>query len=232
MSLQNGRDYLYLLWKDIKTRRRFIVGVLSKNGNFQFQYGAEVDEAIKAGFNLLIAFPDKDKIYEHNELFPTFSSRLPDKKRKGIETILAKYDLKEYDSYEYLKKSGAKLPIDSLEFVDPILNYDDTRRQIYLAGTRHYLPCKGESAECSKQKDVVEKGESLVLECEPDNIYDENAVKVTKQNHVMLGYLPRYLAKDVSLLLQNNKNYECLVVETNYDSDCTQCIKVEIAITN
>ena len=44
-------------------------------------------------------------------LFPVFASCLPDRKRKDIDKILQKYGLKEFDEYELLKKSGARLPI-------------------------------------------------------------------------------------------------------------------------
>ena len=52
-------------------------------------------------------------------LFPVFASRLPDRKREDIDKILQKYGLKEFDEYELLKKSGARLPIDNLEFIVP-----------------------------------------------------------------------------------------------------------------
>jgi len=130
MSIKYGRDYIYLVWKDIKTRRQYIVGQLSKNGQFEFSYGFEVKEAIENGFKLLISFEQIDKVYKSDILFPVFSSRLPDMKRKGIEKILSKYGLDNYDDYKLLKRSGAKLPIDNLEFIDPILdeNEGDVKR--------------------------------------------------------------------------------------------------------
>jgi hypothetical protein len=117
MSVKNGRDYIYLIWKDQKNHRQYTVGELSKKGQYEFKYGFEVKEAVKAGFELLIAFEDINKSYYSDILFPTFSSRLPDKKRRGIEKILAKYDLIEFDEYELLKRSGARLPIDDLQFL-------------------------------------------------------------------------------------------------------------------
>ena len=33
--------------------------------------------------------------------------------------------MEEYDSYELVKRSGAKLPIDNLQFIDPILDFED-----------------------------------------------------------------------------------------------------------
>lgn len=109
MSSKEGRDYLYLIWKDPITRRNYIVGQLTKNGQYEFSYGHEVKDE------------DIDKVYTSDSLFPTFSSRLPDRKRRGIERILAKYDLEEFNDYKLLKRSGARLPIDTIEFIDPIL---------------------------------------------------------------------------------------------------------------
>ena len=121
MSILNGRDYIYLVWKDTQTRRQFTVGELSKNGKFEFKYVDEVQEAIKNGFKPLISFEDLDKTYYSDILFPVFSSRLPDRKRRDIQKILEKYELSSFDDYKLLKRSGAKLPIDNLKFIDPIL---------------------------------------------------------------------------------------------------------------
>lgn len=84
------------------------IGELSQNGQFEFIYNNEVQEAIEDGFELLIAFPEIDKLYISDKLFPVFASRLPDPKRKGIEDILEKYGLAEYDAYTFLKRSGAR----------------------------------------------------------------------------------------------------------------------------
>ena len=37
------------------------------------------------------------------------------------DKILNKYNMDEYDAYTLLQRGGARLPIDSLEFIDPIL---------------------------------------------------------------------------------------------------------------
>lgn len=92
MSLKDGRDYLYLIWKEQESKRRYTVAELSKNAKYRFQYGHEIKLAMLAGFEPLIAFPDIDKIYESEALFSVFASRLPDPKRKGIDKILKKYN--------------------------------------------------------------------------------------------------------------------------------------------
>lgn len=230
MSIKCGRDYIYLVWEDIKTRKQHIVGQLSKKGQFEFSYGFEVEEAIKNGFKLLISFEQIDKVYKSDILFPVFSSRLPDMKRKGIDRILRKYGLDEYDDYKLLKRSGAKLPIDNLEFIDPVFddNEGNIKRIFYLAGPRHYLGCEG--IDCAKSEDV-NVGEQLKLDLEPDNKFDSNAIKVLKANNVHLGYLPRYFYESVISLLNKGYQYNCKIYDIQKDNNCNECIKVQLEMS-
>lgn len=132
MSVKDGKDYLYLIWKSEQTRKQYIIGQLTKNGQYEFQYSEEVQSAIADGFKPLLCFPDLNKVYKDDRLFAIFKSRLPDRKRKNIQEILGKYGLEEYDDYMLLKRSGARLPIDNLEFIDPILSLDNNVTRIFL----------------------------------------------------------------------------------------------------
>lgn len=65
----------------------------------------------------MVAFPKIDEIYENTKLFASFRARLPDRRRPEIKEILETYGMTEYDEFELLKRSGAKLPTDNYEFV-------------------------------------------------------------------------------------------------------------------
>ena len=54
MSVKDGKDYLYLIWKCSSNRRQYIVGQLSKNGQYDFCSCEEFNEAVKEGFSPLI----------------------------------------------------------------------------------------------------------------------------------------------------------------------------------
>lgn len=56
MSVKDGKDYLYLIWKCSSNRRQYIVGQLSKNGQYEFCYCEEFNEAVKEGFSPLIEY--------------------------------------------------------------------------------------------------------------------------------------------------------------------------------
>ena len=113
------RDIVYLVWSNVTTGRKYKVGILYKeNGVFYFKYIVEnVKKAQEEGFPLLIAFPQINATYENPQLFAVFGARLPDKTRPEIDVILKEYNMKEYDEFELLKRSGAKLPTDNYEFV-------------------------------------------------------------------------------------------------------------------
>ncbi|MEK6263777.1 MAG: HIRAN domain-containing protein [Clostridium sp.] len=229
MSIKEGRDYIYLVWKEIETRRQYIVGQLSKNGQFEFKYGFEVKAAIEKGFKLLISFEQIDKVYKSDILFPVFSSRLPDKKRQGLDKILLKYSMKEYDEYKLLKRSGARLPIDNLEFIDPILGDDseDIKRVFYMAGPRHYMGCDGE--DCLKSEDIY-VGEKLSLVLEPENKHDKSAIKILNSNDVHIGYIPRYYSETLIELINKKYKYNCVICDILKDNNCNECVKIELVI--
>lgn len=230
MSAKNGRDYLYLIWKQPETRKQYIVGVLSKNGLFEFEYGKETDEARKNGFKGIEAFEDFSKKYTNKKLFPVFASRLPDKKRRGISDILKRYGLEEYDEYLLLKKSGARLPIDTFEFIDPIFDDEETAsRDFFVAGVRHYLPCSNDK--CNFEKVNIKTDDILALKLEPDNEFDPDAVEIFNSDNVKLGYVPRYYSKQVTKMINSNKKAVCKVIQFNPNSNCRECIKVNLTIS-
>lgn len=229
VSRKEGRDYLYLIWKEPVTRRNYVVGQLTKNSQYEFSYGYEIKDAMEKGFELLISFEELDKVYKSDTLFPTFSSRLPDSKRRGIKEILAKYGLKEFDEYKLLKRSGARLPIDSLEFIDPIFK-DDTseiKRNFYIAGIRHYINCNGEDCRKSIHLDV---GDELKLEPEPSNPFDKYAIKILDREDNHVGYLPRYYSESFVEYLNEGRTYKCTVVEVNKAMECNECVEVKLEI--
>ena len=212
MSVKDGKDYLYLIWKSEQTRKQYIIGQLTKNGQYEFQYGEEVHSAIADGFKPLLCFPDLNKVYKDDRLFTIFTS------------------LEKYDDYMLLKRSGARLPIDNLEFIDPILSLDtDVTRIFYMAGVRHYLECNGK--DCAQAIEAT-RGDEVFLRTEPDNSYDPNAVQFLDSYGRTLGYIPRYYSKGVTELLKQGKKIVCHIYNVDKNKNCNECIKVIMKIMN
>lgn len=228
MSVKDGKDYLYLIWKCSSNRRQYIVGQLSKNGQYEFCYCEEFNEAVKEGFSPLISFEDTNRVYKSQELFPAFSSRLPDRKRKDINKILKRYGLEQYNSYELLKRGGAKLPIDNLQFIDPILNFSqEFKKSFYLAGVRHYLGCNGDN--CCEAVKIV-PGEEIKFVWEADNLYDKNAVQVYDQREKLIGYVPRYYAETFAAFIKEKRVKKGKILCVDKNRNCDECIKIEVSV--
>ncbi len=229
MVTENGKDYIYLIWKHPESRRQYVIGELIKNGGYEFRYGMDIEDALNNDFELLIPFQEINKTYFNDILFPVFSSRLPDRKRQDMDDILAKYYLSEYDAYELLKRGGAKLPIDNFEFIDPILSLDDgdIEREFFLAGPRHYLDCKGD--DCEKAK-LLSKEDLLKFQLEDTNAHDANAIKILDKDNEHIGYLPRYYCEIVRSAMDQNKKIECKVLEVTNEKNCNECVKLLLKI--
>lgn len=76
---------MYLIWKCTSNRRQYIVGQLTKNGQYEFQYGGEIKDAIKVGFKPLVSFEKLGNVYKCEELFPVFQADFRTKKEKILK---------------------------------------------------------------------------------------------------------------------------------------------------
>ena len=216
-------DYIYLIWQEPKTRQRMVVGELKKQNGYSFSYIKDYKKARDMGWSMLRPFPE-EKEYRSKVMFPVFSCRLPDSKRRDIDAILKEYELDEYDEYELLKKSGARLPIDSYEFIDPIFPDDETIvRKFYVSGVRHYAGCEGKDCRCMGK---VEPKDELDMIMEPDNSVDIFAVALYTKDGLKMGYVPAYYSEQVTHRLKLGMPYLCKVLEVNRDKNCRECVRV------
>ena len=220
-----------MVWKEPKTRRNYAVGEIRKTKEgFTFQYSYEINEAMKAGFELLLPFQELNKEYNSDALFPIFSTRLPDKKRPDIEEILKKYGISEYDSFELLK-CGAKLPTDNLRFEKEIKEIDELDNfKFCLAGSRHYLGCEDRTCEKNNLiKYLQGENNEIRLVQENDNEFDNKAIKA-EYNGNTIGYIPRYYTEVINTALNEDIDLHCYLLDVKLSRDCDNCIEVRMKI--
>lgn len=222
-------NFLYLIWKDPKTRRNFTVGKLTKSEKYTFCYCEQNKAAEEAGWRPLDAFAE-EKEYTSDDLFPVFVSRLPDPKRRDIQKILQKYELNEFDAFELLRKSGARLPIDTYEFIDPIFSEEEKiQRDFFIMGIRYGASCEGT---CCDKLPTLREEDEVYFKPEPENEYDPFAVRVVTKAGEHLGYVPRYYSQGISQRLKDHVTYSCKILEVNKEKRCSECIKVRLRIPN
>lgn len=222
---------LKIYWQEPNEHKRLHAGTLSySNGKYIFNYVSDYKKLEEMGFVPIMPFLDFEAEYVSNKLFPAFSCRLPDPKRKDINDILKKYNLTKYDSFELLSRSEGRSPSDKLEFIEEIdLSQSYTSKDFFIAGVSHGEFCNHE--ECIKDIQCLNGSISLIPE--PSNPYDSNAVKVMIGSK-KLGYIPLYHSKAISTAITIGMNINCKIIETNFinsnSKNCRDCIKIHVDI--
>ena len=78
-----------------------------ENGVWEFKY---TDEFKKIGkdYNLITGFPDLNKVYRENTLWPFFRVRIPGLKQPAVQEIIKKEKINQENEVSLLKRFGQK----------------------------------------------------------------------------------------------------------------------------
>lgn len=206
---------MWLIWKQPKTRRRYKIGsLIFQNGHYVFKYvNPELNDALLTGFNYFPGFEDVYKVYESDVLFANIATRLPNSGRADYLEILNSYNLEVNSSeLEILKATRGRLITDNYEFVPA---FDSNSVEFDIAGTSYIQ-------DVQKCKNILHINDKLLLELEPDNAYDPNAIKVVYDKNdekYLLGYVPRFYSKELATLLNANTEYSAMIQSLNFESE-------------
>ena len=84
-----------------------LVGTLSlTEGRWRFEYSDEFK--LKTDLRPLVEFPDLDKVYENEELWQFFVSRIPSTEQPDVEEVLENENIDETDIVALLKRFGKR----------------------------------------------------------------------------------------------------------------------------
>lgn len=193
------------------------------DGVYRFVYtqGARTAE----GFTPFNGMEDLTAIYESDELFPIFANRLLPKSRPEYEAFLrwSGFDpAHPPDPIAILSVTEGIRQTDQIE-VFPCPTPDENQcylNKFFLHGQR-YMP------EVAKARVLrLRENEPLSVALDPRNETDPFAValRTVEGERLMIGYVPRYLARDVRKLLQNcgAQNVDVVVHRVNRDAPMQQ----------
>jgi len=196
----------FLGWQDSNSRAWYPIGRLDaqpENHRFKFGYTRGAMDANRdSGFLPLYDFPNFDKIYESDELFPLFRNRVMTSGRRGFQQYLQLLDLEgmEPDPLEIMSVDGGYRATDSYE-VFPKIDKDENGcflTRFFLHGWRH----ANEPAQ--KRLESLVAGESLYVTVELTNPKTTTAVQIQSQDYHVLGWAPRYLVHDLVFSIANS----------------------------
>ncbi|RMB77487.1 hypothetical protein AYK61_14395 [Rhodococcus sp. SBT000017] len=140
-----------------------------------------------AHFLPIVGFGDVHRRYRSSRLFPSFADRVMSAKRPDRSVYLAGLDLEsDADAWEILAASGGHREGDPIELIS-LPTWDSETRETtahFLAhGVRH---C---DATAGAYISTLESGAPLMLETEPGNETNPNAVRIAGAG-MHLGYVP------------------------------------------
>lgn len=211
---------VFLAWQDPSTRAWFPIGRLTEEqGVYQFAY---LEGAKRAGedasFQGLSAFPDVERVYESDELFPLFANRLPRPTRPEYADFVQWLNLPadEADPVALLARSGGRRATDSLEvFPCPVPDEEGNYHIHFLVHGLRHLP---ESS--IERANSLHPGERLLLLHDLQNPTDCDALMLRtgadqERDEHIVGYCPRYLASDLHGVLENGAALRVQVERVN-----------------
>ncbi|MGA2059132.1 MAG: HIRAN domain-containing protein [Thermoguttaceae bacterium] len=166
---------------------------------FCYTYGAEK----LLGFQPFPGMDDLNKVYESEELFPLFSNRLLPRTRPEYEAFLRWGGFEsgsQPDPITVLGITGGIRQTDSIEVFPCAIREEFCGyfNKFFLHGVSWMPPAAIERV------NRLISGEKLSLMPDPCNHFDHNAVALrTDTERTLIGYVPRYLARDILHLLNN-----------------------------
>lgn len=204
---------LFVAWRPEKASSgwRPVGRLIHDNGLYRFCY---THGAKQAGFRPFAGMDELDRVYESETLFPLFANRLLPSSRPEYEEYLRWSGFDPANPPEPIVVLGVTEGIRKTDAVEvfPCPTPDDEGcylNRFFLHGLRWMDPPALERLETLHPRD------RLYLMPDLQNESDPHAVAVrTAHPSAMIGYVPRYLARDVWSLIQRcDLNFIELLVE-------------------
>lgn len=198
-------------------------------GRYRFSYTKGATTAVN--FHPFSGMENLEEVYESEELFPVFANRLLPKTRPEYEAFLkwgAFDSASPPNPISFLSVTEGIRQTDSIELF-PCPGPDEIGcylNRFFLHGLRH-MPAAARS-----RVDQLQIGEELFLSLDIGNKFDRHAVSVrTNGSDVfILGYVPRYLARDVWRIIAgcDPSVIEVRAVRVNRDAPLQQRLLCEM----
>lgn len=193
---------LILSWQDVKTHQWFPVGRFAKEGNgYSFVYTHGAEQAKENGFIGLKATKNFNAPYYSHDIFPLLHNRILNKSRPERAEFLKWLDVDinsdNADFEELARTNGVKVTDNLRVFPVPIKTNNRYILSFFAQGIRHLSPASEARIKQLKQ------GEKLFFCADLENRQDKDAHLFRTEDPVeMVGYCPKYFAKDFKKLFR------------------------------
>lgn len=207
---------LFVAWREPESHRIFPVGRLLRLQTpfqgYEFCYieGARVAQA---GFEPFLAFPSLAEVYRSRELLPFFQNRVLSPSRPDyleyVESLAL--DARQAEPMTLLAVSGGRRTTDLVEiFPDWTRAANGTHQEtrFLVRGVQH-VP------EAEQRIEGLSPGDHLQCTRDTQNAFNPQAIKLRTDAGGEIGYVPDYLAADLTNLLERHSEVSVQVQRVN-----------------
>ena len=193
------------------------LGAEKDRTHYRFRYtGGALKAQRDVVFAPLLAFPDFEKDYESDDLFPLFKNRVLSPKRADFQEYIQWLDLDRghADPVSILSVSGGERVTDNLE-VFPKVTADEGGNfnvRFFLHGLRHL------GARAIERASRLVVGEELRIFVELNNPATRLAVPLLTEDYQMIGWAPRYLVEDLITCVPHAPELSARIARINADA--------------
>jgi hypothetical protein len=219
----NTPERLVLAWEAPKLsadRSRWAIGELINEAfGAEFRYyhgqeftakncGREYQRLLDDGYEGFPGFYPHSRTQSfRTDVVEAFRRRLPPQRRSDFKQYLEHYGLDatpEISDMALLGITGARLPSDGFELIDPLTTTGDRFEVVLqIAGYGHYL----------SQAEGAQVGARLSIDLEPENKFDPNAIAFRFSGQT-IGYVNRLQVEGLKRLLAE-KSIEAFIMRLN-----------------
>ena len=208
---------LFVAWRAPESRRIHPVGRLMHRGGatqaYEFAYIQGAHAAGRDGFEPFIPFPDLTQVYRSRELLPFFTNRVLSPSRpdyvRHVESLALDADTAE--PMTLLALSGGRRATDLVEM------FPDWIRDMHSKSIKTRFLVRGvqyiEGSETRIQS--LQAGDPLHCVADVENPANPKALKLSTDDGSVIGFLPDYLASDVTEMVQRGGTLEVRVLRVN-----------------
>ncbi|ELY4321608.1 HIRAN domain-containing protein [Cronobacter turicensis] len=233
----NSNDSVYVAWQAPDTHDWHVVGNLqARKSEYIFKYTKGALTSPK--FTKFSGMNDVTETYVSEELFPLFKNRLLSPRRPEYPKFISWLGLdgESAEPIEILARSGGMRSTDQLQMFKRIeIGQDGEFEHFFFAHGLGYMP-----ASANERVSGLKPGDCLRLCLDIQNSYDHAAVIIRADSPAeIVGYCPRYFARDIKNMLLDEVSSINLSVERisddaphNYRLLCKVSGKVSTAYVN
>jgi hypothetical protein len=215
-----------IAWRNTERRRISPVAVLDFDGHkFRFEYLPTVSSV--EDFRPFIGFPDLDRTYESERLWPFFALRVMDRRRPDFSRYVEWLGLPpDATPIDILSRSGGQRKGDAVQVIEqPSVDLAGATESVFLVRGARYATSEYSSTTAAED---LRAGDWLSIVSDTSNPTNPSALLITTGSEIPIGWIPDLLIGYVRIVMNNTMQ---LVVLRNNGPDAPWHLRLLVQLT-